>query len=64
MKKSKSYYSVFYKQSESGIILLVVYVDDIVIIGSDTMGILSLKSLFLYLVSHERFRVVEIFLGC
>ncbi|EOY08968.1 Uncharacterized protein TCM_024268 [Theobroma cacao] len=36
MKKSKCDHSVFYKQSEAGIILLVVYVDDIVITGSDT----------------------------
>ena len=35
---------VFYKNSSSGIILLVVYVDDIVIIGSDSKSILSLKS--------------------
>ena len=44
MQKSKSNYSVFYKNSSSGIILLVVYVDDIVITGSDSKGILSLKS--------------------
>ena len=31
MQKSKSDYSVFYKNFSSGIILLVVYVDDIVI---------------------------------
>ena len=35
MRKSKS---------STGIILLVVYVDDIVITGSDSKGILSLKS--------------------
>ena len=44
MQKSKSDHSVFYKNSSSGIILLVVYVDDIVIIGSDSKGILSLRS--------------------
>ena len=44
MQKSKSDHSVFYKNSGSGIILLVVYVDDIVITGSDSKGIKSLKS--------------------
>ena len=44
MQKSKSDHSVFYKNYNSCIILLVVYVDDIVIIGSDSKGILSLKS--------------------
>ncbi|GAA0154078.1 transmembrane signal receptor [Lithospermum erythrorhizon] len=40
----KSDESVFYKRSGVDIILLVVYVDDIVIIGSDCVGIASLKS--------------------
>ena len=44
MQKSKSDHSVFYKNSSSGINVLVVYVDDIVITGSDSKGILSLKS--------------------
>ena len=35
MQKSKYDHSVFYKNSEAGIILLVVYVDDIVITRSD-----------------------------
>ena len=47
MQKSKSDHSVFYKNFSSGIILLVVYVDDIVITGNDSKDILSLKS-FLY----------------
>ena len=46
MYKSKSYHSVFYINFEAGIILLVVYVDDIVITGSDTISISSLKSFF------------------
>ena len=44
MRKSKSYHSVFYRNSSSGIILLVVYVDDIVITESDSKGISSLNS--------------------
>ena len=44
MQKSKSNHSVFYRNFSSGIILLVVYVDDIFIIESDSKGISSLKS--------------------
>ena len=44
MQKSKSDHSIFYKDSSSGIILLVVYVDDIFITRSDYKGISSLKS--------------------
>ena len=42
MQESKSDNSVFYRNSEAGIILLVVYVDDIVITGIDIAGISSL----------------------
>ena len=42
MQKSKSDHSVFYRNSSSGIILLVVYVDNIVITESDSKGISSL----------------------
>ena len=38
-QKSKSDHSVFYRNSSSCIILLVVYVDDIVITGSDSKGV-------------------------
>ena len=44
MQKSKSDHFLFYKNSEVGIILLVMYVDDIVITGSDMESISSLKS--------------------
>ncbi|CAM8957622.1 unnamed protein product [Rhodiola kirilowii] len=45
MEKSKSDHSVFYKQSGNGIILLVVYVDDIVITGVEVSR--SKKGIFL-----------------
>ena len=53
MQKSKFDHFVFYGNSSSGIILLVVYVDDIVIIGSDSKGTLSLKS-FLHSQFHTK----------
>ncbi|KAM7465888.1 hypothetical protein LguiB_013450 [Lonicera macranthoides] len=63
MAKSKSDHSVFYKQSEAGIILLVVYVDDIVITGSDATGISSLKS-FLHAQFHTKdLGMLKYFLG-
>ena len=43
-QKSKFDHFVFYRNSSSGIILLVVYADDIVITGSDSKGISSLTS--------------------
>ena len=56
MQKSKSDHFVFYKNSKACIILLVVYVDDIVIIGSDMVGISSLKS-FLHGQFHSVIRI-------
>lgn len=63
MSKSKLDHSVFYKSSPIGSILLVVYVDDIVITGSDEMGILSLKS-FLHSQFHTKdLGALQYFLG-
>ena len=63
IQKSKSNHFNFYKNFNSGIILLVVYVDDIVITGSDSKGILSLKS-FLYNRFHTKdLRMLKYFLG-
>ena len=51
--KRVSLTTVFYRNSSYDIILLVVYVDDIVIIESDSKGILSLKS-FLHIQFHTK----------
>ena len=53
MQKSKSHHSIFYTNFEAGIILLVVYVDDIVITRSDTTDISSLRS-FLHIHFHTK----------
>ena len=53
MQKSKFDHSVFYRNSQAGIILLVVYVDNIIITGNDMVGISSLKS-FLYGQFHTK----------
>ena len=63
MQKSKSDHSVFYKNSSSGIILLVVYVDDVVIIGSDFKGISSLKSFLQSQFHTEDLGMLRYFLG-
>ena len=44
MQLNKSDHFVFYRNSSSGIIQLVVYVDDIVINENDSKGFSSLKS--------------------
>ena len=46
MQKSKSDDFIFYRNSQAGIILLVVYVDDIIFTRNDMVGISSLKSSF------------------
>ena len=53
LHKSKFDHSIFYINSQAGIILLVVYVDDIVITGNDMAGISSLKS-FLHGQFHTK----------
>ena len=63
MEKCKSDHSVFYKQTRCGIILLVVYVDDIIITRSDIVGISSLKS-FLHNQFHTKdLGILKYFLG-
>ena len=63
MQKSKSYYSVFFKNFSSGIILLVVYVDDIVITESDSKSISSLKSFFQSQLHTKDLGMLRYFLG-
>ena len=54
---------IFYRNSSSGVILLVVYVDDIVITGSNSTGISSLKS-FLHSQFHTKdLGMLKYFLG-
>ena len=63
MQKSKSDNFVYYRNPISGIILLVVYVDDIAITRSDSKGISSLKS-FLQSQFHTKdLRMLRYFLG-
>ena len=52
-QKSKSDHSVFYRNSQTGITLLVVYVDDIIITGDNMPGIFTLKS-FLHGQFHTK----------
>ena len=53
MQKSKSDHFVFYRNSSSEIIMLIVQVDDIVITRSDSKGISSLK-FFLHNQFHTK----------
>ena len=63
MQKSKFDHYVFYRNSQVGIILLVVYVDDIIITGNDMAGISSLKS-FLHGQFHTKdLGMLKYFLG-
>ena len=63
MQKSKSDHSVFYKRFTAGIILLVVYVDDIVITGNDTIGISTLKSFLQSQFQTKDLGMLKYFLG-
>ena len=63
MQKSKSGHSAFYMNSSSSIILLVVYMDDIVITGSDSKGISSLKSFLQSQFHTKELGMLRYFLG-
>ena len=62
-KRVKSDHSVFYKNSSLGIILLVMYVDDIIIIGSDSKDISSLKSFLQSQFHTKNLGMLRYFLG-
>ena len=63
MQKSKSDHSVFYRNSSSGIILLVMYVDDIVITGSKSKDISSFKSFLQSQLHTKDLGMLRYFLG-
>ena len=63
MQKTKSDHFVFYRNSSLGIILLVVYVDDIVITGSDSKCISSLKSFIQSQFHTKDLGMLRYFLG-
>ena len=63
MHKSKFDHSVFYRNSCSGIILFLMYVDDIVITRSDSKGISSLKSFHQSQFRTKDLRMLRYFLG-
>ena len=63
MQKSKSDHSVFYRNSSSCIILLVVYVNDIVIPRSDSKCISSLKSFLKNQFHTKDLGMLKYFLG-
>ena len=63
MQKSKSDHSVFHRNSQTSITLLVVYIDDIIITGNDIPGISVLKS-FLHGQFHTKdLGMLKYFLG-
>ena len=63
MKKSKCDHSVFYQQSEVGLILLVVYADDIVITSSDSKSISAFKSFLQANFQTKDLGMLRYFLG-
>ena len=63
IQKSKSDHSVFYRNSSSSIIMLVVYVGDIVITGSDSKDISSLKSFLQSQFQTKDLRMLKYFLS-
>ena len=63
MKKRHHDHSLFYKQSNSGYILLAIYADNIVIIGNDKLRILKLKIFIQTKFQTKDLGAVRYFLG-
>lgn len=63
MQKCKCDHLVFYRISDGGLILLVVYVDNIVITGSNVVGITSLKSFLISQFHTKDLGSLKYFMG-
>ncbi len=63
MQKSKCDHSVFYRQSKTGLIVLVAYVDDIVITESNSASISSLKNFLQTQFQTKDLGLLKYFLG-
>ena len=63
MKRSSCDHTIFFKHIDSGCILLIVYVDDIVITESDAQGISSLKEFFQASFQTKDLGQLKYFLG-
>ncbi|XP_057434172.1 uncharacterized protein LOC130726869 isoform X2 [Lotus japonicus] len=63
LRRSESDHTVFFKQTNKGCILLVVYVDDIVITGSDSEGIGNLKTFLQTKFQTKDLGILKYFLG-
>lgn len=63
MKKCTSDHFIFYQRSENGLILLVVYVDDIVITSSNNAGIAALKNFLQSRFQTKDLEMLKYFLG-
>ncbi|XP_019166979.1 PREDICTED: uncharacterized protein LOC109162750 [Ipomoea nil] len=63
MQRSAYDHTVFYKHSNRGSVLLIVYVDDIVITGGDATGIDALKSFLKKKFHTKDLGVLKYFLG-
>ena len=63
MQQSEADHSIFYHASIYGYIYLIVYIDDIVIIGNDHKGISQLKQYLSYHFQTKDLRKLWYFFG-